>query len=317
MTPPAGRPGERAPASESWWPSPFGAEDQLGMLNHISEAKRLQAIALVRAGRIYDLAHVLDESVPVFPGRYFRQTLVTTAHHSNAGSSDAAPSGLGECNVNWITETISGTMQLGTHLDALSHLQMGERGYNGWSVSELAETWGVNRLGAETIPQIVTRGWLVDVLAARGVDHLGAGEVVSVNDVQRALDGVAPEPGDAVLFHTGWGARWEQPDEYLAGGAWTGAGAGGMASRPRCGTDRLRYLELWPCPGRGSHRTVPSAPASERSPRCVHRREPRHGRTGGGRRAGVRADPHPPQTPRRLRRVDCTDSPRLRRSTDR
>jgi kynurenine formamidase len=217
MTPPAGSPGEWARAPESWWPSPFGAEDQLGMLNHISEAKRLQAIALVRAGRIYDLAHVLDERVPVFPGRYFRQTLVTTAHHSNAGSSDAAPSGLGECNVNWITETISGTMQLGTHLDALSHLQMGERGYNGWSVSELAETWGVNRLGAETIPQIVTRGWLIDVLAARGVDHLGAGEVVTVDDVQRALEGVAAEPGDALLFHTGWGARWEQPDEYLAG----------------------------------------------------------------------------------------------------
>ena len=29
-------------------------------------------------------------------------------------------------------------MQLGTHLDALSHLQIGERGYNGWTVAELA-----------------------------------------------------------------------------------------------------------------------------------------------------------------------------------
>ncbi len=187
------------------------------MLNHVDEAKRLQALALVRAGRLFDLGHVLDENVPVFPGRYFRQTLVTTAHHTNAAESQETPSGLGDCNVNWITETISGTMQLGTHLDALSHLQMGERGYNGWSVSELAETWGVNRLGAETIPQIVTRGWLVDVLEARGIDRLDVGEVITVGDVQRALDGSGPEPGDAVLFHTGWGARWEQPDEYLAG----------------------------------------------------------------------------------------------------
>jgi kynurenine formamidase len=217
MTPPPDGPDESAQARDRWWPSAFGAEDQIGMLNHISEAKRLQALALVRTGRLYDLAHVLDENVPVFPGRYFRQTLVTTAHHSNAGDSHDVPSGLGDCNVNWITETISGTMQLGTHLDALSHLQMGERGYNGWSVSELAETWGVNRLGAETIPQIVTRGWLIDVLAARGVDHLGVGDVITLSDVQRALDGAAPEPGDAVLFHTGWGARWEQPDEYLAG----------------------------------------------------------------------------------------------------
>ena len=67
-----------------WWPSPFGADDQLGMLNHVDDAKRLEALALVRAGRLYDLGRVLDEDVPVFPGRFFRQTLVTTAHHANA-----------------------------------------------------------------------------------------------------------------------------------------------------------------------------------------------------------------------------------------
>jgi hypothetical protein len=95
--------------------------------------------------------------VPTFPGRYLRQTLVTTAHHANARDSDGTLTGLGENRVNWITETVAGTMQLGTHIDALSHLQIGDRGYNGWRVAELAETWGVNRLGAETIPQIITR----------------------------------------------------------------------------------------------------------------------------------------------------------------
>lgn len=106
--------------------------------------------------RRYDLGRVLDENVPAFPGRYFRQTLVTTAHHANDGGIDAN-------HVNWITEQVVGTQQLGTHLDALSHLQIGDRGYNGWSVTELADSAGVNRLGAETVPQIVTRGWLVDV----------------------------------------------------------------------------------------------------------------------------------------------------------
>ena len=129
----------------AWWPSPFGDDDQLGMLNHITDATRAAALRLVRAGRLYDLGRVLDEHVPVFPGRYFRQTLVTTAHHQNGG-------GLGANRVNWITEQIAGTQQLGTHLDALSHLQIGDRGYNGWSVAELAGTTGVNRLGAETVP---------------------------------------------------------------------------------------------------------------------------------------------------------------------
>ena len=147
-------------AEQRWWPSPFGEDDQLGMLNYIDDAKRRAAMALVREGRLYDLSHVLDESVPVFPGRYFRQTLVTTAHHANT----AMP--LGENQVNWVTEIVSATMQLGTHVDALSHLQIGERGYNGWTVAELAGPAGVKRLGAETIPQLVTRGWLLDVSGA-------------------------------------------------------------------------------------------------------------------------------------------------------
>jgi len=190
-------------AEQRWWPSPFGEDDQLGMLNYIDDAKRRAAMALVREGRLYDLSHVLDESVPVFPGRYFRQTLVTTAHHANA----AMP--VGENQVNWVTEIVSATMQLGTHLDALSHLQIGERSYNGWTVAELAGPEGVRRLGAETIPQLVTRGWLVDVSGY----GLGVGGVITVDH----LDGIEPKPGDAVLFHTGWSAHWENPDTYLAG----------------------------------------------------------------------------------------------------
>jgi kynurenine formamidase len=188
---------------QTWWPSPFGAEDELGMLNHIDEAKRREALGLVEQGRLYDLGRVLDESVPVFPGRYFRQTLVTTAHHANQNG------GLGENHVNWVIENVSGTSQLGTHLDALCHLQIGDRGYNGWSVAELADTAGVKRLGVETVPQIVTRGWLVDVSA----EAPGPGFVVTPDH----MAGIEPEPGDAVLFHTGWGANWVQPEAYLAG----------------------------------------------------------------------------------------------------
>jgi kynurenine formamidase len=204
-------------AEDRWWPSPFGADDQHGMLNHVTDAKRLAALELVREGRLYDLGRVLDERVPVFPGRHFRQTLVTTAHHVNADPGGPAPAGLGDNQVNWVIELVSATTQLGTHLDALNHLQIGDRGYNGWTVAELAEPWGTNRLGAETIPQIVTRGWLVDVPAARGVDRLEVGDVVTVEDVKQALDGNEPEAGDAVLFHTGWAAHWDDPDTYLSG----------------------------------------------------------------------------------------------------
>jgi kynurenine formamidase len=178
-------------------------DDELGMLNLVDDAKRLDALRLVRTGRLYDLGRVLDEECPVFPGRYFRQTLVTTAHHANEGMP------VGENRVNWITELVSGTMQLGTHLDALSHLQIGNRGYNGWSVAEMARPNGVARLGIETVPQIVTRGWLVDVSSS----GLEAGGVIGRDSV---VD-IDPEPGDAVLFHTGWGQHWMEAEAYLSG----------------------------------------------------------------------------------------------------
>jgi kynurenine formamidase len=177
------------------------AANELGKLALIDDAKRAAALALVKHGRMYDLGHVLDENVPVFPGRYFKQTLVTTAHHANEDG------GVGENNVNWITELVSGTMQLGTHLDALSHLQMGDHGYGGFTVRELAGTAGVQHLGVETVPQIVTRGWLVDA------GRLEAGAVIG----PQHCAGIEPEPGDAVLFHTGWSRHWADPDAYLSG----------------------------------------------------------------------------------------------------
>src|SRR6266700_3983001 len=193
---------QEAPSAVQWWPSPWGEADELGMLNHVTAEKRLEALRLVREGRVYALGRVLDEHVRVFPGRAFHQTLVTTAHHANMG-------GVGENRVNWITEVISGTTQLGTHLDALSHLQIGDRGYNGHRVDDIAAPSGVTTLGIETVPQIVTRGLLVDVSALA----LGPGDVIGLD----AVSGLEPEPGDAVLFHTGWGAQWHSPEAYLAG----------------------------------------------------------------------------------------------------
>jgi kynurenine formamidase len=184
------------------WVPPFGPDDELGMLNHVDDAARLRALSIVRTGRLYDLGRILDERVPVFPGRSFHQTLVTTAHHSNMG-------GLGENCVNWITETFASTTQLGTHLDALSHLQIRDRAYGGRRVDDLASPSGVTALGVETVPQIVTRGLLVDVSERR----LGPGDVIDLGDVA----GLDPAPGDAVLFHTGWGGRWDDPEAYLAG----------------------------------------------------------------------------------------------------
>ena len=168
----------------------FGEADELGMLNHVDERKRREALALVREGRLYDLGRVLDESVPVFPGRYFRQTLVTTAHHDNGG-------GVGDNGVNWITEQVAGTMQLG-HAPRRAQPSADRRPRLQRLVGRRARrtSRASRRLGVETIPQIVTRGWLVDVAGHRPRRR---------HRRRRPGRASTPQPGDAVLFHTGLG----------------------------------------------------------------------------------------------------------------
>ena len=202
-----------------WWPSKYGDGDEAGALNEITPAKVLSAVGLVRRGVVFDLAHVLHADIPAFPGRTFRQYLTTNYHHINRRRPDAGPEGWGRNNVNWIVEQVTATQQMGTHMDALNHLQVGDRTYNGYRLADIAEDHGTNKLGVDTLPQIVTRGVLIDVAARRGVERLEPGDVIGLADVA----GVDVRPGDAVFFHTGWGSLW--------------------------GSDNVRYGEGEPGPG--------------------------------------------------------------------
>ena len=130
------------------------------------------------------------------------------------------------------------------------------------------------------------------------------------------VGGIDPEPGDAVLFHTGWGAHWDDADTYLSGEPGPGLElAEWLAERgvALTGCDTWSYGPVPP--------EDPDRPFEVPQTLNVH-----HGvfivenldtsRARRRRRARVRADPHPPEAARRERRVDLTDRPRLRRSRD-
>jgi kynurenine formamidase len=204
----------------TWWPSRYGADDQAGSFNEVTPAATLRGVSLVRQGRIFDLAHVLDEHVPAFPGRTFRQYLTTPAHQVNRRSPAAGSEGLGANNVNWIVEQVGATSQMGTHMDGLNHLQIGDRTYNGHRLVDIVEEYGTNRLGIETLPQVVTRGLLLDVAALRSVERLGQGDVITPDDAEAALcrQGLTVAPGDGVFFHTGWGRQWGVDNAAYAAG---------------------------------------------------------------------------------------------------
>ncbi|WP_158579930.1 cyclase family protein [Geodermatophilus marinus] len=207
-----------AERTAGWFPSRWGADDQAGALNEITPATVLAAVSLVRTGRVLDLAHVLHAGVPAFPGRTYRSYLTTNAHAVNRRRPGGTPEGWGRNAVNWVVEQVTATQQMGTHLDALNHLQVGDRTYNGHRLADIAEEHGTSRLGVDSLPQVVTRGLLLDVAAARGVAALEPGDVVTVADAEAALGGRRLRPGDAVLFHTGWGRLWDDdPAGYGAG----------------------------------------------------------------------------------------------------
>jgi kynurenine formamidase len=203
-----------------WWPSRYGQNDQIGTLNEIDPATVAAAARLVRVGTVVDLGRILDDKTPAFPGRYWKQTVDASPHFTNLRRSDAVGGGWGRNEINWITELQVGTFQVGTQLDSIGHIQIRDRFYNGWTVGQVVDGTGLNRFGMETVPPIVTRGVLIDVAAFKGIERLPRGYVITVDDMEGALrrQGVDVRKGDAVLFHTGWGALYGRSnDEFLSG----------------------------------------------------------------------------------------------------
>jgi kynurenine formamidase len=106
---------------------------------------------------------------------------------------------------------------VGTHVDALSHVSHDGLLHGGVDAAA-AQTGGVFReLGAEHTPALLTRGVLLDVAAARGVDVLPAGYGVTADDLEAAAEraGARPGPGDVALVRTGWARHFDNPPVYL------------------------------------------------------------------------------------------------------
>jgi kynurenine formamidase len=96
----------------------------------------------------------------------------------------------------------------GTHVDALRHISYDGQLYNGIPASAVSAQAGATRLGAELLPQIVTRGVLLDLPRLKGVaglDEVDAGYAITADDLDAAAHsaGVTIESGDVVLVRTG------------------------------------------------------------------------------------------------------------------
>ena len=95
-------------------------------------------------------------------------------------------------------------VQASTHWDALCHASYENLLYNGVPTSTIDET-GSHEHGIERYGPIVSRGILLDVARALGVDRLEENHPISGDDLDAAatLAGVTVEPGDIICVRTG------------------------------------------------------------------------------------------------------------------
>jgi len=185
--------------------SRWGPADQIGAANLLTAEKRLAALRLVRDGRVYDVSHEIDAGAPYMAPNQTPFLLSIWASWRDSIKRRRKIGATNDAGSN--VERAEMTMHVGTHIDALGHFSIGDHLYNGLSAAEVVTDWGLDRLGIEHMPPLVSRGVLLDVSGMDGGPHLNPGRVVTPDDLARTAEraGVAIEAGDIVLIRTGWG----------------------------------------------------------------------------------------------------------------
>ena len=183
----------------------WGPADQIGAANLLTVEKRLRALASVKSGEVIDVSHDISMGAPFMPPNQtpflmsiFGSWRHTIARRRKMGATNDAGTNL---------ERIEMTTHVGTHIDALGHFSNGEMLYNGNKAEDVVTDWGLERLGIENAPPMITRGILFDVAGVTGGPHMQPGQTVTVEHLERAAEtgGFSVEPGDIALIRTGWG----------------------------------------------------------------------------------------------------------------
>jgi kynurenine formamidase len=198
--------------------SQWGPADQLGAGNLLTAEKRLQALSLVKHGRVYDVSHEIHMNAPFMAPNQTPYLMSIWASWKDSIKRRRKMGATNDAGTN--LERIEMTTHVGTHIDALGHFSTGDRLYNGFCAPDVVTDWGLEKLGIENAPPIVTRGLVFDVAGLDGGAHLNPGRVVTPDDLARAAQagGFTVQPGDVALIHTGWGRYFAVDNaKYLQG----------------------------------------------------------------------------------------------------
>jgi kynurenine formamidase len=201
----------------------WGADDQRGALNLITEKHVASAAALVKSGTVVSCALEL----PVVPS----VENPTPAQHMMLIAGDSLDAtgvpGL-ETSLDYVGVAFHGMAV--THIDALCHVFVGGEMYNGRPATAVKSIGaGQNSIEA-AFDGVVGRGVLLDIPRLRGVDWLEPGDTISPDELDRAssAQGLDVETGDILLVRTGRDAR------RSAQGPWDPVAVGLAGLHPSC-----------------------------------------------------------------------------------
>jgi kynurenine formamidase len=188
-----------AMAQASWYPNKWGPTDEIGAANYLTPELALQASKLVKTGKVYSLGINVNTSTPAYPPRTCSLYIVQPGQ---TGSAE----GLGPTHTTYNDDILNCWTGIGTQIDGLGHIGVGDRYYNGYKWGEFATMGGLKKLGTEKIPPMVARGVLLDMAAYLGQEVIKEGTAFNKADIEGAAkkQGVEIRQGDVVLFHTGW-----------------------------------------------------------------------------------------------------------------
>ena len=198
----------------------WGDTDQLGTLNLIDQAARRRGVDSVRDYEAFPLGLPLSEAEGIQMGFIKGRVNPTRSMISVNGPLSDDPT--------WIAsseDVVTLAMQCATHWDGLAHASYGAgpegpRLYNGYPATEVTEA-GAATLGIHHIRSLVSRGVLLDVARAKGLELLDPGYPITPDDLDAAcqLGQISPETGDVVLVRTGQMAHLALPGRPGIGGA--------------------------------------------------------------------------------------------------
>lgn len=209
----------------------WGADDEVGALNLITDEKRLAALRVPRTGQAISLGQDIQPAGVPMASDGIRGFHMRPMHVMLYDGGDEA-SGCATRGDNYFSaEDYLGIRIHGatTHVDGLSHGWKDGQLYNGYSRNTV-NSFGAGKLGIHNAKSFITRGVLFDVARVKGVESVPLDYEITVDDL-KACGAVDITAGDAVVVRTGWrNVYYTDPGEY------------DQLAWPGLGLDTIRWL---------------------------------------------------------------------------